>query len=73
MIYLPLSVMFGLGAAAIAHDKGRGVYAWMLAGVLAGPLALAVVLLPPASARPASPRLIAGGETGGAAAGSAHV
>lgn len=46
MICLPLFIMFALGAAAIAHDKGRAAHRWMLAGLCVGPLALAVVLLP---------------------------
>jgi len=46
MSYLLLCPMFGVGAAAIAHDKRRTAFGWLLAGVVLGPLALAVVLLP---------------------------
>jgi hypothetical protein len=50
MSYLPLCVMVGLGAAAIAHDRARGA----LGAMLVGPLALAVALLPPAGSLPSS-------------------
>ncbi len=59
MIYLPLCFMFGLGAAAIAHDRGRKASGWMLAGMLVGPLALVVILLPTGQ-----PGCLAGGNDG---------
>jgi len=54
VIYVPLLLMFALGAAAIAHDKGRAAYGWMLAGLCVGPLALAVILLPARASLPPS-------------------
>ena len=49
MMFVAISVMFGLVAAALAWTKARSLVAWFLAGVLIGPFALVVLALPPIS------------------------
>jgi len=43
---LALGLTFGLLAAAAAHGRGRHPVAWFLAGMLVGPFALVVAVLP---------------------------
>jgi predicted membrane metal-binding protein len=47
MMFVAISVMFGLVAAALAWTKARSLVAWFMAGVIIGPFALVVLALPP--------------------------
>lgn len=42
-----VTLVFGVVASLIAHGKGRNSLGWFLAGMLIGPFALVVSLLPP--------------------------
>ena len=45
-MYILVAVVFGAVAAIIARVKARNVVGWFLAGLLIGPFALVVVVLP---------------------------
>ena len=46
MVYLVIALVFGVVAAIAAHDKGRNLLGWFLAGFFLGPFGLAVLMLP---------------------------
>lgn len=48
-MYISIALMFGVTAAAVALNIGRNTLFWFSIGLLAGPAALVVVLLPPTS------------------------
>ena len=41
-----VSIVFAVVTSVIAHGKGRSVFGWFIAGLLVGPFALVVALLP---------------------------
>lgn len=56
MVYLLVWILFGVGAAIAASNKGRSRFAWFLLGVLLGPFGLiyAVLVKPLTLAPPVS-------------------
>lgn len=48
-------MLFGIGAAIAASNKGRSVFGWFLLGVLLGPFGLLFVLLLPKTGKKVNP------------------
>ncbi len=46
-MYILVTIIFGVVSAIVARTKGRGMIGWFLAGLLLGPFALIVAVLPP--------------------------
>ena len=46
-MYFIVAIVFGIVAAIIARTKGRNSLGWFVAGLIIGPFALIVAVLPP--------------------------
>jgi len=45
-MYILVAIVFGIVAGHLARGKGRNVVAWFVSGLLIGPFALVVAVLP---------------------------
>ncbi len=48
-IYILIAFVFGAVSSVIAYSKGRNSLGWFVAGLLIGPFALVIAVLPPAT------------------------
>ncbi len=46
-MYILVTIIFGVVSAIVARTRGRSIIGWFLAGLLLGPFALIVAVLPP--------------------------
>ena len=54
-MYIVVAIVFGVVASIVARSKGRSNLGWFVAGLIIGPFALIVAVLPP---RPREGRLV---------------